>query len=145
MSATNADFLVEIRSGSSSSGLGRLGVGRTRNGSQKGNLRFASKKMRRRPRRRMRMILFLNRQQSQKFTQLNPFCSKVFFFNFCFDPRFSIFEFKSLKAGVLKLFWLSTPIFVFRNLATLKDVKYHTKEPLFGNYLVKLTKKFSVS
>jgi hypothetical protein len=27
---------------------------------------------------------------------------------------------QALKAGVLKLFWLATPIFVFRNLATLK-------------------------
>ena len=44
-----------------------------------------------------------------------------------------------LKAGILKLFWLATPIFVFRNLATLQDLL----RPSRWSYLVKLIEKNS--
>jgi hypothetical protein len=37
------------------------------------------------------------------------------------------------KAGVVhQFFLLTTHIFVFRNIATLYMLKYHTKEPYFG-------------
>jgi hypothetical protein len=64
--------------------------------------------------------------------------------------RFQLFSFplqNQLKAGVLKLYLLATPIFVFRNLTTLQDAlrpsrfKNITKESLIWE----LFQKFSIS
>jgi hypothetical protein len=59
---------------------------------------------------------------------------------FAIDQKCS-FENDAGNTGLLKLFWLATPIIVFGRSYGPLDVKYHTKEPLFGNYLVKLTNK----
>ncbi len=46
-----------------------------------------------------------------------------------------------VKTGVLKLFWLATPIFVFRNLATLK-MQNITQKAFIWKLFGKIDKKF---